>query len=90
MNAAGITKHISFHCARHTFGSLQADAGTSIYAIQRMPGHKNVETAGGTTYGEERTFTTPVNPAPDISAPSADEEAIVTPRTRRGIYTFNG
>ena len=44
MKAAGITKHISFHCARHTFGSLQADAGTSIYAIQRMLGHKNVET----------------------------------------------
>ena len=32
------------HCSRHTFGSLQADAGTSIYAIQRMLGHKNVET----------------------------------------------
>lgn len=44
LEAAGITKHITFHCARHTFGSLQADAGTSIYAIQRMLGHKNVET----------------------------------------------
>ena len=44
MKEAVITKHISFHCARHTFGSLQADAGTSIYAIQRMLGHKNVET----------------------------------------------
>ncbi len=44
LKAAGITKHITFHCARHTFGSLQADAGTSIYAIQRMLGHKNVET----------------------------------------------
>lgn len=32
------------HGSRHTFGSLQADAGTSIYAIQRMLGHKNVET----------------------------------------------
>lgn len=41
---SGITKHISYHCSRHTFGSLQADAGTSIYAIQRMLGHKNVET----------------------------------------------
>lgn len=44
LDAVGITKHISYHCSRHTFGSLQADAGTSIYAIKRMLGHKNVET----------------------------------------------
>ena len=41
---AGITKHITFHCARHTFGSLQVDAGTGIYTVQHMLGHKNVET----------------------------------------------
>ena len=35
---------ITFHGSRHTFGSLQADAGTSIYVIQRILGHKNVET----------------------------------------------
>ena len=44
LDASGVTKHISYHCSRHTFGSLQADAGTSIYAIQRLLGHKNVET----------------------------------------------
>ena len=44
LDASGITKHISYHCSRHTFGSLQADAGTSIYVIQRILGHKNVET----------------------------------------------
>ena len=42
--AAGITKHITFHSSRHTFGSLQVDAGTGIYTVQRMLGHKNVET----------------------------------------------
>ena len=44
LKAAGITKHITFHCARHTFGSLQVDAGTGIYTVQHMLGHKNVET----------------------------------------------
>ena len=44
LKAAGITKHITFHCARHTFGSLQVDAGTGIYVVQHMLGHKNVET----------------------------------------------
>ena len=44
LKAAGITKHITFHCGRHTFGSLQVDAGTGIYTVQHMLGHKNVET----------------------------------------------
>ena len=39
-----ITKKISFHCSRHTFGSLQVDAGTSVYTVQHMLGHKNVST----------------------------------------------
>lgn len=34
----------SSHLPRHTFGSLQVDAGTSIYAVQHMRGHKNVAT----------------------------------------------
>lgn len=44
LEAAGITKHISFHCTRHTFGSLQVEAGTGIYTVQSMLGHKNVST----------------------------------------------
>ena len=44
LKAAGITKKISFHCSRHTFGSLQVDAGTSVYTVQHMLGHKNVST----------------------------------------------
>lgn len=44
LKEAGITKHITFHCTRHTFGSLQVDAGTSVYTVQHMLGHKNVET----------------------------------------------
>ena len=44
LKAAGITKKISFHSSRHTFGSLQVDAGTSVYTVQHMLGHKNVST----------------------------------------------
>ena len=44
IKAAGITKHITFHCSRHTFGSLQVNAGTSVYTVQHMLGHKNVST----------------------------------------------
>ena len=44
LKEAGITKHVSYHSSRHTFGSLQAEAGTSVYTVQHMLGHKNVAT----------------------------------------------
>ena len=44
LKAAGITKHASYHSSRHTFGSLQVEAGTSVYTVQHMLGHKNVST----------------------------------------------
>ena len=44
LEAAGITKHISFHCTRHTFACLQLNAGTNIVVVQHYLGHKNVST----------------------------------------------
>ena len=35
---------MSSHVSRHTFGSLQVEAGTSIYVVQRLLAHKNVST----------------------------------------------
>ena len=44
LKEAGITKHITYHCSRHTLGSLQVEAGTSVYTVQHILGHKNVAT----------------------------------------------
>ena len=44
LSAAGITKHITFHCTRHTFACLQIGAGTHTEVIQKYLGHKNLET----------------------------------------------
>ena len=45
LKAAGITsKHITFHCFRHTFATLQVASGTDIYTVQHMLSHANVAT----------------------------------------------
>ncbi len=44
LKKCGITKHITFHCFRHTYASLQLELGTDIYTVQHLLNHKNVST----------------------------------------------
>lgn len=41
---AGIEKHITFHCFRHTYATLQMAAGTDIFTVSKMLGHKSIKT----------------------------------------------
>jgi len=44
LGAAGIIRNVTFHCFRHTFATLQLASGTQITTIQKMLGHKKLET----------------------------------------------
>lgn len=44
ISEAGIKKHITFHCFRHSYAVIQISLGTDIYTISKMLTHKNVTT----------------------------------------------
>ena len=44
VSEAGITKHITFHCFRHTYATLQISAGTDLFTVSKMLGHKSIKT----------------------------------------------
>lgn len=41
---AGITKHISFHVARHTHATMMLTLGADLYTVSKLFGHKNIAT----------------------------------------------
>lgn len=44
MEAAKITKHITFHCARHTFATMMLTLGADLYTTSKLLGHSKVTT----------------------------------------------
>ena len=44
VSAAGITKDLTFHCARHSYATIQLTLGTDIYTLSKLLGHKELRT----------------------------------------------
>lgn len=44
IEAAGIKKHITFHCFRHSYATLLLTNGTSLETVSKMLGHTNIRT----------------------------------------------
>lgn len=41
---AGITRYLTFHCARHTHATLLLSQGVDIYVVSKLLGHKTIKT----------------------------------------------
>lgn len=44
MKECGINKHITFHCARHSFAVMMIELGVDIYTISKLLGHTDIST----------------------------------------------
>lgn len=44
LKAAKITKHVTFHTARHTFATLMLNEGVDLYVVSKLLGHADVKT----------------------------------------------
>ncbi len=66
MVRAGITKEITFHCARHTFAVMMLDLGTDIYTVSKLLGHRELSTTQIYAKVLDKTKQAAVMKIPDI------------------------
>jgi len=53
---AGISKRITFHMARHSFGSMLAKKGVQPYFIMKLMGHTNIKMTSRYVNSDEETL----------------------------------
>ena len=66
MLKSGITKDITFHCARHTHATLLLENGVDIYTVSKLLGHKEIKTTQVYARIIDRTKKEAVNKIPNI------------------------
>lgn len=66
VKSAGINKHITFHCARHTFAVMMLDLGVDLYTVSKLLGHKSIETTQIYAKILDKNKQAAVNRIPDI------------------------
>ncbi len=44
IQSAGIDKHITFHCAKHTFATMALNSGVDVYTLKELLHHSDIRT----------------------------------------------
>ena len=94
----GIEKQISYHCARHTFGTLALTKGMPIESVSRVLGHTNIVTtqiyAKITTQKLDNDLTMfgdKLNKVfNDVSMDKIMERAVITMNEHGAVFVPNG
>ena len=63
---AGIDKHITFHCSRHTCATLLLNSGVDIYTVKEILGHTDIGTTMQYAKVVDRTKRKAVNSIPPL------------------------
>ncbi|MDR2742350.1 MAG: site-specific integrase [Treponema sp.] len=63
---AGIRKRVGWHTARHTFAVLSLEAGTGIYTLSRLLGHRSVKTTEVYARATDKLKREAVDALPDL------------------------
>ena len=69
---SGLKESLSYHVARHSFGTLLLSAGISIESIAKMMGHANISTTQGYAQVTEQKI-------------SEDMDKLIERRNRKGV-----
>lgn len=68
--SAGINKHITFHCGRHTFAIMMLDLGADIFTVSKLLGHRDIKTTLIYAKVLDKRKQEAVDRIPDIIVPS--------------------
>lgn len=66
---AGLTKHVTAHCLRHSYATHMLEAGVDLRTLQVLLGHRNVKTTAKYTHVSEQLIKSAPSPLDRLGTP---------------------
>lgn len=75
LRVTGMKENLSYHMARHSFGTLTLTAGIPIESIARMMGHTNIDSTQVYAQVTDRKISSDMDRLMERRKPAAGKEA---------------